>query len=123
MPADNFSWFFVLGRFLLGGAFVYAGLRNLTNIPLSSILAGRGVPLPRFALLLGIALQVVCGVLVVIGSWAVIGAAGLILFLVLATYLFHNFWDHHGYDRVSRINGVISNTALAGAFLLVIAVS
>lgn len=122
MPADSLFWIVILSRILLGGSFVFAGLRNLTNLSvLTSILAGRGVPLPRLALLAGIAVQVVSGVLVMIGLWTIAAAAGLILFLVVATYLFHNFWDHQGIERGNRINGVVSNVALVGSFLLVAA--
>ncbi|WEX11300.1 DoxX family protein [Chelativorans sp. AA-79] len=122
MPGDSLPWVVILARILLGGAFAFAGLRNLTNLPvLTSILAGRGVPLPRVALLAGIAVQIVCGLLVITGVWTVAAAAGLILFLVLATYLFNNFWDHQGIERGNRINGVVSNVALVGAFLLVMA--
>lgn len=124
MSADSLSWIVIVSRLLLGGAFVFAGLRNLTNIPvLTSMLAGRGVPLPRLALLAGIILQIVCGALVMAGLWISAAAMGLILFLVIATYLFHNFWDHQGIDRGNRINGVVSNVALVGAFLLVVAAS
>lgn len=124
MPADSLSWIAIVSHLLLGGAFVFAGLRNLANIPvLTSTLAGRGVPLPRAALLAGIALQVVCGGFVMVGFWTSAAAAGLVLFLAIATYLFHNFWDYQGLERGNRINGMVSNTALVGAFLLVMAIS
>ncbi|WP_295806076.1 DoxX family protein [uncultured Nitratireductor sp.] len=111
-----------LGSLLLGGAFVFAGLRNLGNIPfLTGVLAGRGVPLARAALFAGIALQCVAGTLLIAGIYPAYAAAGLIVFLVIATLIFHNFWDHDGPDRVARINGVVSNVALAGGFLLIIA--
>jgi putative oxidoreductase len=45
----------------------------------------------------------------------------LTAFVVAATWMFHNFWDHEGLERGSRLNGVISNVALIGGFLLVIA--
>jgi putative oxidoreductase len=45
------------------------------------------------------------------------------LFLIVATPMFHNFWDHQGLDRASRINGLVGNVALGGGFLTLIAQS
>jgi putative oxidoreductase len=122
MPTDFASALVFLARLLLGGAFVFAGLRNVTNAAvLTGLMAVRGVPQARLALFAGIALQVVCGALLIAGLWVPIAAAGLILFLVVATVMFHNFWDHEGLERGNRINGVISNVALTGGFLPLIA--
>lgn len=112
----------VAGRILLGGAFLLAGLRNLGNIPfLSGVIAGRGVPLARLALIAGIALQSVAGALLIVGFWTDFALLGLVAFLVLATLLFHNFWDYEGVDRVNKINGVVSNAALTGAIFIILA--
>ena len=114
----------VLARLLLGGAFVFAGLRNIQNRNLvTSLMAARGVPQAKLALWLGIVLQVVAGVLVIAGLWTALAAAALIVFLIVATPMFHNFWDHQGADRAARINGVVSNVALGGGFLALIAQS
>ena len=122
MATDFTSTLILLARLLIGGAFVFAGLRNLTNVPvLTGLMAARGVPQARAALLAGIALQVVCGALVVVGLWTAIAAIGLIVFLVVATWMFDNFWDHEGLERGTRINGFVANVALLGGFLLVIA--
>ncbi|MCR4268206.1 DoxX family protein [Nitratireductor sp. ZSWI3] len=122
MPETILPLLHLAGRLLLGGAFVFAGLRNLGNIPyLTGVIAGRGMPLPRMALIAGISLQCIAGALLIAGLWTRFAALGLILFLLVATVLFHNFWDHQGPERVARINGIVSNAALAGSFLLVLA--
>ncbi|TIT74231.1 MAG: DoxX family protein [Mesorhizobium sp.] len=120
---ENFQNEILVGaRLLLGGAFVFAGLRNIQHRKLvASLMAARGVPQAGLALCLGIALQVVAGALVIAGMWTAPAAAALILFLVVATPMFHNFWDHQGPDRASRINGFVGNVALAGGFLALIA--
>ncbi|SFO30437.1 putative oxidoreductase [Mesorhizobium sp. NFR06] len=109
-------------RLLLGGAFVFAGLRNIQNRNLvASLMTARGVPQARLVLSLGIVLQVVAGSLVIAGIWTALAAACLILFLIAATPMFHNFWNHQGPDRASRINGFVGNVALAGGFMALIA--
>lgn len=111
-----------VGRLLLGGAFVFAGLRNIANANfLAGMMTTRGVPQAKLFLWAGIALQIVAGLLLIAGPWTAFAAAALIAFLLVATVMFNNFWDHSGPERAARINGVVSNVALAGSFLLVIA--
>ena len=112
----------VATRLLLGGAFVFAGLRNIVNAAfLTQLMTDRGVPQAGLALWVGIALQVVAGGLVVVGIWTAPAAAGLILFLAVATIMFDNFWDHQGPERAARINGFVANVALTGGFLSLMA--
>jgi putative oxidoreductase len=107
---------------LLGGAFVFAGIRNVLNASLlTQLMSARGVPQARLMLWLGIALQVAAGTLLIAGIWTALAAAGLILFLLVATPMFHNFWDHQGPERAAKINGVVGNVALIGGFLVVVA--
>ncbi|PTE07879.1 DoxX family protein [Mesorhizobium helmanticense] len=111
-------------RLLLGGAFVFAGLRNIQNQAfLTQLMAARGVPLAGLALWVGIVVQIVAGALVMAGVWTAPAAACLIVFLIVATPMFHNFWDHKGPERAARINGFVGNVALTGGFLTLVAQS
>ena len=102
MPADLPSTLLFLGRLLLGGAFVFAGLRNVQNAAfLTGLMAARGVPQARLALWAGIVLQVIAGALVIAGLWVTLACAVLVLFLIVATPMFHNFWDHQGPSTAS----------------------
>jgi len=114
LPALAFA-----GRLLLGGAFVFAGIRNILNRPLlTNIMTARGVPQAGLLLWAGIVVQIVAGALFVAGLWTALAAAALIGFLIVATLMFHNFWDHQGAERAARINGVVANIALTGGFIL-----
>ncbi|TRC77145.1 DoxX family protein [Mesorhizobium sp. WSM4310] len=122
MPADLPSILLFVGRLVLGGAFVFAGLRNILNAAfLTGLMAARGVPQARLELWAGIVLQIIAGVLVMAGLWTALACAVLVLFLIVATPMFHNFWDHQGPDRAARINGFVGNVALGGGFLTLIA--
>jgi putative oxidoreductase len=58
MPTDLPSTLLFLGRLLLGGASVFAGLRNIQNADfLTQMMAARGVPQTRLALWLGSCLR------------------------------------------------------------------
>jgi putative oxidoreductase len=122
MNIDFSAEFVFVGRLLLGGAFIFAGIRNILNAPLvTQLMSARGVPQARLMLWLGITLQIAAGTLLIAGMWTALAAAGLILFLLVATPMFHNFWDHQGPERAARINGVVGNVALIGGFLVVLA--
>jgi putative oxidoreductase len=122
MPADLHTALFVLARLLLGGAFVVFGVRNVANLErLSGVMVKKNVPQPRALIMVGIAIQIVGGLMVATGVLAAWGAAALIAFLILAVYLFHDFWAYSGPERTPHLNAWIMNIGLSGAFLLVIA--
>lgn len=112
----------VVARLLMGGTFAFAGLRNIINRNLlTSLIGARGVPLPAATLWLGIAWQLIAGTMILCGVQVALAAAMLLAFLVAATPMFNNFWDHQGLDRANRINGFVANLAIAGGFLALIA--
>ena len=121
-----FSTLIFLAHLLLGGAVVIFGIRNIKAIPgLASFLAGRKVIQPETAAIFGVALLIVGGALVVLAPFAplagVLGGLALILFLVLATLLFHPFWEFSGEEQKPHMQSFIMNSGLTGAFLLIIA--
>ena len=114
----------VVGRFLLGGYFVQAGVRNLMKLELhTGILQKKNVPMPREWLLVALAVQIVGGLSVALGIFPAIGAIGLILFTIAANYLYHNFTLYQGEERMSHLGSVLTNLGLIGGFLIVIAIS
>jgi putative oxidoreductase len=122
MFTDPATTIVALARLLLGGSFLLFGIRNIWNIAgLTAGLTARGMPLPRVSAIIGVGLQIVGGALTAIGPFGLIGGLLLIVFLVLATVLFHNFWDYSGTDRITHVNATIMNLGLIGAFLLPVA--
>ena len=114
----------VAGRVLLVGIFFMSAVGN--KIPNFSQIAGymasEGVPAPTLLLPGAIAFLIVGSVLVAIGYQARVGAALLLVFLVAATYFFHDFWTFD--DPAERQNQTIQfmkNASLAGAMLLIMA--
>ncbi len=120
----SFGLFLVyLGRFLLGGAFVVFGLRNIKNIPrLTEAMEKKGLlPQPRYWMMTGVGIQIVGGAMVALNFLPWLGALALIAFLLLAAYLFHAFWQFPKEEQTPHINAWIMNTALSGAFLMIAA--
>ena len=109
----------VVGRLLLGGLYVFAGVRHFFLIPpLTQAIAARGVPFPRFVLLAGSAFQFVCGLLLIGGPWVPAAAFGLIVFTLIASVMLLNFWDMQGEARHNTINVWLQNLAIIGGLLI-----
>jgi putative oxidoreductase len=114
----------IVGRFLIGAFFAQAGVRNFMKLELhTGILQQKHVPAPRVSLVVALAVQVLGGLSVALGIFPALGAIGLILFTLGATWLYHNFTLFTGDERMSHLASVLTNAALIGGLLLVIAIS
>ncbi len=110
---------FVLGRVLLGGLFLFAGIRHFFLIePLSGMLASRNVPAPRLALIAGSVWEGVFGALLVLGIAVPLAALALVGFTVVATALCLNFWTMQGQQREIALNGALTNVGVVGGLLI-----
>jgi putative oxidoreductase len=119
MSADHI---FLIGRILLGGMFVVAGLRHLMIVPVLTLaLATRGVPFPRAALLVGTGFQIVAGLSLAYGLYVAWAALGLILFTAVASVMLVNFWDKQGEERIALTNAFQTNVGLIGGLMIVAA--
>jgi putative oxidoreductase len=113
----------VVGRVLISTIFLMAAVGN--KIPNYGTIIGvmdrQGVPQPQVLLPLAIVFLIAGSLSVILGYWARIGAALLAVFLVLATYYFHNFWDLTGSDREAQMIQFMKNLSMFGAMLFIIA--
>src|SRR6476661_5763091 len=112
-----------VGRLILGGFFLVAGIANLVTP--GSIrdhidrMRAFGTPAPAAAFWCGIVLQFAGVGLVLANYRRDIGALCLIAFTVLATAIFHRFWQKADpmQRRVSKLF-FMANTAIVGGLLL-----
>lgn len=125
------------GRVLLTTIFLLSAVGN--KIPqfsdVAQLMESQGVPAPQLMLAGAIVFLLAGSVSIILGWKARIGAALLLVFLVLATYFFHDFWtwpqdamwvlgsDESIQMPVQQIEMIsfMKNMALMGAMLLVIA--
>jgi putative oxidoreductase len=112
----------IVGRVVFGAFFVIAGIRNFIHFDeRRELKTNYGWTLPAPLLALGFAIQILGGLSVLLGIWPVFGAVALIVFLVPATALFHNFLRFEGKERDPHLYLTLVNTTLVGGFLMVIA--
>jgi|RhiMetdeSRZDD1v2_1073273.scaffolds.fasta_scaffold54066_4 putative oxidoreductase len=108
----------LVGRLLIGGAFLVSGIRLLKYLPMvSGMLAAKGVPYPRFVAAAGGVFEVVMGLVAMSGVWFPVVTIALAVFIVAATVMAHDFWNEEGMQRFADINAMIANTIIVGALL------
>lgn len=116
----------VAGRVLLSAIFLLSAVGN--KIPNSQAIAGymgsEGVPAPQFLLAGAIAFLIAGSASLVLGFKPRVGAGLLTVFLVLATYYFHDFWNipaENAQQVQEQMIQFMKNSALIGAMLLIMA--
>lgn len=113
----------ILGRIMLCVIFAMSAAAN--KIPKFQEVVGymgaAGVPFPEFMLIGAIVFLLAGSLLVILGFQARIGAAMLLIFLVLATYYFHAFWKMPPESQQAEMGNFMKNFALAGAMVFLIA--
>jgi uncharacterized membrane protein YphA (DoxX/SURF4 family) len=112
----------LIGRWLI--AFVFLGTL-VTNALWKfeqhrSRMEAYGVPMPKLALIVGFAMQGVGGLMIAADWHRAIGAWICIVFLVIATAIFHRWWTvtNEPLRRHFHISFVFGNIGLIGALLL-----
>ncbi|MES1150662.1 MAG: DoxX family protein [Dongia sp.] len=112
MP-DSLRFLPLLGRILIASLFVPAGFGKLTGFKGAvDYAASAGMPVPSLAIAAAIAIELGCGLLLLIGwktRWA---AAAMALFSVVAALVFHNNFA----DQNMQIH-FFKNLAIAGGLL------
>lgn len=113
----------VLSRILLSTIFILSALGK--KIPdfnaVAAYMASEGVPAAPVMLVGAIVFLLAGGISVILGFKARIGATLLLIFLVLATYFFHDFWTMTGADREAQTIQFMKNLSLMGGMLFIIA--
>ena len=84
-------------------------------------MAAEGVPLPSVMLAGAIAFLIAGSLSVITGYKTQIGAGLLLVFLVLATYFFHDFWTFEGEARQQQMIQFMKNLSLMGTMVFLIA--
>lgn len=113
----------LIGRVIFGGFFVIAGIRNFLhfNERRTTATTNYGWLLPAPIMAIGFAIQLIGGLALLLGMWIVQAVLALIVFLVLATSLYHNLFMFQGKARDPHLYLTLVNITLAGGLLLVAA--
>ena len=114
----------VVGRICLAAIFLMSagGINILNFADVTEYMADERVPLPGVALAGAIGFLVYGGLSLIVGFRARLGAALLLVFLLAATYFFHDFWTFEDAQaRQQQMIQFMKNLALMGAMLFILA--
>ena len=112
------------GKWLIVGFFLVSGAANLTKARIADHIQrmqGFGTPFPAAACWAGVALQFAGCALLIDGRYAATGVVCLIAFTVVATAIFHRFWQKSDpmQRNLSRLS-FLGNVAILGGLLLLL---
>lgn len=115
----DFSLIDFLGRLLVGAWFLYFGVANVRNWqPLADQLRQKSIPLPTISIWLGIALQVLCALLLIVGVQRFLAGLLLLIGLIFTTFMLQQFWRAQGEQKSEQLHQFFTNLAIMGALLL-----
>ena len=133
MPA-----FVTFGRILFAVLFVFSGAAKLMDlsatahmtekIVLPAIIAPytaqletvTGMPMAQLLAIASGGLEVVCGLMIALNFGARFFAILLILFVVAATFYYHDFWNQTGPEARNNIVHALKNLSLVGALFMIV---
>lgn len=108
----------LIGRIAIAAIFIWAAVGKVLNPSgAMSYIQSAGIPIPTgLAYAIAVAVEAICGALLIAGWRARHAAFALFLFLATTTYFFH-------YDLSSRVETIMAlkNIAIAGGLFFIIA--
>jgi putative oxidoreductase len=111
---------FPIGRAFLGALFLVSGLFKIVGFAgVAGWMASSGLPAAEVLLVATIAIEVIAGLLLVIGWQARRAALVLAVFLVPVTVVFHGFWNADAAHFNEQLTAFLKNLAILGGMLLV----
>lgn len=112
----------LLGRVMIATIFLMSAVGN--KIPkfndVAGYMASEGVPIPQVMLAGAIVFLIAGSLSIIVGYKARSGAAFLLVFLVLATYFFHDFWNFEGQEQQMQMIQFMKNLSLMGTMVFLI---
>jgi putative oxidoreductase len=105
------------GRILLGWIFIQAGWPKLMNIPgFASGMASRGVP--EFLGYIAPPLEVIGGVMILLGLGTRYAALMILAFTIAATYISHRWWTYPEAQQANQATNFWKNVSMIGGQML-----
>jgi uncharacterized membrane protein YphA (DoxX/SURF4 family) len=133
MPA-----FIAFGRVLLAALFIVSGVFKLLDITATAqtitdkvVIPGMlmeyttqlegmsGMPMAQILAIATGAFELICGLMIALNFGARFFALLLIIFVIAATFYYHDFWNQTGAEQKNNIVHALKNVALIGALFII----
>jgi putative oxidoreductase len=120
MRRQLYGSLWLAARAMLTATFILSALRHLTHWSAAlDEMVGDGMPRSSILLLGSITFRLLGGLSVLVGFRGRIGAALLVLFILPAAFLAHDFWAMPTERQTHEMIEFLNNLAIAGGALLV----
>ena len=118
----NNSLILVAGRALLSAVFLVAGVRKIMIWGAQvGYFTKLGFPAPEFFTVVAILIELGAGLALLVG-WRTRWAAWLLaLFVLIATFMAHRFWEFDAALQANQMNHFLKNLAIIGGLMFVAA--
>ncbi len=108
----------LLGRILMAALFLWAAFRNSIHFEdTMPFVASKHLPYAPLFLAGAIFLQLVGGAMLLLGYRTGLAVSLLILFLISASAIFHDFWNLQGSESLKEQISFMHNMAIIGGLL------
>jgi uncharacterized membrane protein YphA (DoxX/SURF4 family) len=133
MPA-----FITLGRVLFAVLFIFSGASKLLDLAATTQMISAkivipdvlttyttqlegvtGMPMAQMLAILAAAVELICGLAIALNFGARFFAIVLILFVIVATFHVHDFWNQSGPEQKSNMIHALKNLSLIGALFII----
>jgi putative oxidoreductase len=111
----------LVGRVLLALIFIGSGFSKITGFAdTAASMAGKGIPMVEVSLIIAILIELGGGLLLALGYKARWAALAIVLFLIPATLIFHDFWAVDPEQVKMQLIQFQKNLAIMGGMLYVV---
>ena len=118
LMAYSFLGLLIISGFYLGSCLVNFRFWNETV----AMVAAHNLPSPKLTTSIAIMWKIVGAVLLLLPDWRELGALILIIFTLLASFIFHQFWKHKAQEHIIHLVSFLSNIGLIGGLLMAAAI-
>ena len=113
------TFFYGLGRAILGLFFVVIGVMNIIHWNMNlSVLLKAHFPLAEIALGIALAYEIIFGLLLTLGLWQKLSSCALILFSVISALIYLPFWTMTGVPLIATLTQFLSVIAVIGGLII-----
>lgn len=110
----------LIGRIVLVLMYIFSGISKFGDLAgTAASISGKGLPVPMVLAVIAALVEVIGGLLIVLGWHTRLVSIGLLIYTVVAAYFFHDFWNMSpGPEQANAMIHAMKNLSIAAAFLM-----
>jgi putative oxidoreductase len=122
MSQGTQNWLTLIGRVALAWVFILAGYSKLMGIQGTvGYMQKFGMPMADVLVWVAVAIELLGGIALAIGWKTRWVAALLVIFVVIVTLVFHQFWAVDAAQMMNQRNHFMKNLSIVGGMLIIMA--